>query len=51
MPSDILAGTTSFKKSEVWAGVAKQFDTPVGKKILGALGAKQAAYMKTLLGN
>jgi hypothetical protein len=50
MPADIKAGTTTFKKSEVWAGVAKGFAAPAGKKVLGALGAKQAAYVKTLLG-
>ena len=51
MPADVTAGTSTFKKSEVWAGVAKQLDTPSGKKIVAALGTKQAAYVKNLLGH
>ena len=76
MPADVKAGTSVFKKSEVWASVGKQFDTPsgipqiqfqsllsatpklltnvnvaTGKKVLAALGAKQAAYVKSLLGH
>ena len=50
MPADITAGTSTFKKSEVWASVAKQLDAPSGKKVVAALGAKQAAYLKDLLG-
>ena len=51
MPADITAGTSTFKKSEVWASVAKQLDAPSGKKVVAALGAKQAAYLKNLLGH
>ena len=51
MPADIKAGTSTFKKTEIWSSVAAEFDAPSGKKVLGALGPKQAAYLKELLGH
>ena len=50
MPADITAGDKTFKKADVWSAVAKEFATPAGKKVLAALGTKEAAYVKTLLG-
>lgn len=50
MPADIKAGDKTFKKADVWSAVAKEFETPAGKKVLAALGSKEAAYVKTLLG-
>jgi hypothetical protein len=30
MPADVIVGSTTFNKSDVWSAVAKEFATPAG---------------------